>query len=167
MKTGPVIKVIEMECPPEIEEGWNAWYNEKHVPQVLKFKGFKRAARYKIAYGVLGDEEKYPCHFQHKIGDTFIYDGEKYIGRICPGFSAAVVPRMMEFFAAGPRLVPAPQYYYAFLYAPVSRRDISKKNLDGIGFRNVLRTEVEPPRSIASLQPAHAFEWPPIKEMLK
>lgn len=116
------------------------------------------------AIGFRGDEEKYPCHFQHKIGDTFIYDGEKYIGRICPGFSAVVVPRMMDFFAAGPRSVPTPQYYYAFWYAPVSRRDISKKNLDGIGFRNVLHTEVEPPRSIASLQPPHAFDWPPLEE---
>jgi len=116
------------------------------------------------AIGFVGDEEKYPCHFQHKIGDIFIYDGEKYIGRICPGFSAVVVPRMMDFFAAGPRLVPTPQYYYAFWYAPVSRRDISRKNLDGIGFRNVLHTEIEPPRSIASLQPAHAFDWPPLQE---
>ncbi len=116
------------------------------------------------AIGFVGDEEKYPCHFQHKIGDTFTYDGERYTGRICPGFSAVVVPRMMEFFAAGPRPVPAPQYYYAFWYAPVSRRDISRKNLDGIGFRNVLHTEVEPPRSIAALQPPHAFDWPPLKE---
>jgi hypothetical protein len=116
------------------------------------------------AIGFGGDEQKYPCHFQHKIGDTFIYDGEKYIGRICPGFSAVVVPRMMDFFAAGPRLVPSPQYYYAFWYAPVSRRDPSRKKLDGIGFRNVLHTEVEPRGSVASLQPAHAFDWPPVKE---
>jgi len=111
-----------------------------------------------------GDEEKYPCHFQHKKGDTFTYDGEKYIGRICPGFSAVLVPRMMNFFAAGPRLVPSPQYYYAFWYAPVSRRDPSKKNLDGIGFRNVLHTEVEPRGTIASLKPEHAFDWPPVTE---
>jgi len=118
------------------------------------------------AIGFAGDEEKYPCHFQHKVGDTFIYDGEKYIGRICPGFSAALVPRMMDFFAAGPRLVPSPQYYYAFWYAPVSRRDESNKKLDGIGFRNVFHTEVEPPRSIAGLQPAHAFDWPPVNERI-
>ncbi len=118
------------------------------------------------AIGFAGDEEKYPCHFQHKVGDTFIYDGEKFIGRICPGLSAALVPRMMDFFAAGPRPVPSPQYYYAFWYAPVSRRDEGKKKLDGIGFRNVLHTEVAPPRSIASLQPAHAFDWPPVSERI-
>jgi len=118
------------------------------------------------AIGFAGDEEKYPCHFQHRIGDTFVYDGEKYTGRICPGFSAALVPRMMDFFAAGPRLVPSPQYYYAFWYAPVSRRDERNKKYDGIGFRNVLHTEVEPPRSIAALQPAHAFDWPPVNERI-
>jgi uncharacterized repeat protein (TIGR04076 family) len=111
--------------------------------------------------GFMGDEEKYPCHFQHKIGDEFVYDGEKYIGRICPGFSSVLIPRMMEFFAAGPRMVPAPQYYYAFWYAPVSRKDATMKVYDGIGFRNVLQTEVEPPRHIAGLKPKNAFDWPP------
>ena len=111
--------------------------------------------------GFMGDEEKYPCHFQHKVGDEFVYDGERYIGRICPGFSGALIPRMMNLFAAGPRAVPSPQYYYAFWYAPVSRRDATKKIYDGIGFRNVLETSVENPRHIASLQPKHAFDWPP------
>ncbi len=117
-----------------------------------------------IGFG--GDEEKYPCHFQHKIGDEFIYDGEKYIGRICPGMSAVLVPKMMSIFAAGPRKVPLPTYYYAFWYAPVSRRDLSKKIYDGIGFRNVLRTEIEPKGSIAALQPKHAFQWPPVSERI-
>ena len=71
---------------------------------------------------------------------------------------------MMDFFAAGPRPVPTPQYYYAFWYAPVSRRDAGRKKFDGIGFRNVLHTEVEPRGSVAGLQPAHAFDWPPVKE---
>jgi hypothetical protein len=114
--------------------------------------------------GFMGDEGKYPCHFQHKIGDEFIYDGEKYVGRICPGFSAVLIPRMMDYFAAGPRQVPSPQYYYAFWYAPVSRRDETKKIYDGIGFRNVLETAVEPPRHIAALKPKNAFDWPPASE---
>jgi uncharacterized repeat protein (TIGR04076 family) len=114
--------------------------------------------------GFGGDEEKYPCHFQHKIGDTFTYDGEKYSGRICPGLSAQVVPVMMGFVAAGPRIVPSSKYYYAFWYAPVSRKEGANKKLDGIGFRNVLETAVEPPRHIANLKPAHAFDWPPVGE---
>lgn len=116
--------------------------------------------------GFAGDEEKYPCHFQHKIGDEFIYDGEKYIGRICPGMSAVLVPKMMGVFAAGPRKIPTPVFYYAFWYAPVSRRDPSKKKYDGIGFRNVLHTEIEPKGSIAALQPKYAFNWPPVNERI-
>ncbi len=114
--------------------------------------------------GFVGDEEKYPCHFQHKIGDVFYYDGEKYIGRICPHFSREIVPRMMLFHASGPRKVPASGYYYPFWYAPVSRKAPENKILDGIGFRNILETAYEPPRHIANLKPAHAFEWPPITE---
>jgi hypothetical protein len=114
--------------------------------------------------GFAGDEEKYPCHFRHKIGDQFTYDGEKYSGRICPGLSAQLVLRMMGFFAAGPRKVPTSQYYYAFWYAPVSRTDAANKKLDGIGFRNVLETAIEPDRHIANLKPAHAFDWPPVAE---
>jgi len=114
--------------------------------------------------GFAGDEEKYPCHFQHKVGDEFIYDGEKYIGRICPGMSAVVVPKMMGMFAAGPRKIPTPAFYYAFWYAPVSRKDPSKKKYDGIGFTNVLETIIEPEGTLASLQPRHAFQWPPVDE---
>jgi hypothetical protein len=116
--------------------------------------------------GFAGDEEKYPCHFQHKVGDKFIYDGEKYIGRICPGLSAVLVPKMIGVYAAGPRSLPEPMVYFPFWYAPVSRRDPGKKKYDGIGFRNVLHTEVEPEGSIASLQPEHAFRWPPCGERI-
>ncbi len=114
--------------------------------------------------GYIGDEEKYPCHFQHKIGDEFIYDGEKYIGRICPHFSSTVVPKMVAMCATGPRKVPTHGYFYPFWYAPVSRKAPELKKFDGIGFRNVLETAVEPPRHIANMKPAHAFDWPPVTE---
>ena len=114
---------------------------------VFKSRLERRDTRVHILRGHL-----FHANFQHKIGDTFVYDGERYLGRICPGFSAALVPRMMDFFAAGPRLVPSPQYYYAFWYAPVSRRDETKKKYDGIGFRNVLHTEVEPPPKLGWIE---------------
>ena len=115
--------------------------------------------------GFLGDEEKYPCHFQHKIGDEFIYDGEKYIGRICPHMASILIPRMMPLCAAGPRII-SHGYYFPFWYAPVSRKDPSLKKYDGLGFRNVLETIVEPPHHMARLTPKEAFNWPPQKERI-
>jgi uncharacterized repeat protein (TIGR04076 family) len=113
--------------------------------------------------GFLGDEERYPCHFQHKVGDEFIYDGEKYIGRICPSMASVLIPRMMPLHAAGPRIISA-GYYYPFWYASLSVKDPRLKKYDGLGFRNVLETIVEPEHNMARLQPADAFIWPPKKE---
>ncbi|MDO8568663.1 MAG: hypothetical protein Q7R57_08105 [Dehalococcoidales bacterium] len=48
MANGPVIMVMGTECLSETEEAWSKWYSEKHVPDVLKFKGIKNATRYKI-----------------------------------------------------------------------------------------------------------------------
>ena len=87
--------------------------------------GIRRCESFQVKAAVIGfggDEEKYPCHFKHKIGDVFIYDGEKFIGRICPHFSPQVVSKMIAFHASGPRQVPTAGYYYPFWYAPVSRK---------------------------------------------
>ena len=56
MEPKPVIMMVGTQCPPAVEESFNTWYNEKHIPDVLKFKRIKRAARYKI----MGDDEGYP-----------------------------------------------------------------------------------------------------------
>jgi len=44
----PVIHMVGMTCSPETEERFNKWYNEKHVPGLMKFKGIKRATRYRL-----------------------------------------------------------------------------------------------------------------------
>ncbi|MBI2831685.1 MAG: hypothetical protein HYX79_05460 [Chloroflexi bacterium] len=44
----PVIMVMGTECPPEIAEEFNRWYSDKHVPDILKFPGVKKATRYKM-----------------------------------------------------------------------------------------------------------------------
>jgi len=45
--------------------------------------------------GFMGDEEKFPCHFDYKIGDEFTYDGEKFGGRVCRGLMRSVIPDML------------------------------------------------------------------------
>jgi uncharacterized repeat protein (TIGR04076 family) len=111
----------------------------------------------------LGDEEKYPCHMQHKIGDEIIFDGECYTGRLCPDVWPILTPKVSSLHQAGPRYVEPP-YYYPFWYAPPSVHDASKKKYDGLGFKNVFQTHIEPPYHMANLAPPNAYTWPPHPE---
>ena len=113
--------------------------------------------------GFLGDEERYPCHFQHKVGDEFAYDGEKYVGRLCPSMCRVLIPEMMPFHALGPRVIPPPRYYYPFQYSSMSLKAPENAKYDGLGFRNVLETPVEPPYHMAVLFP-NPSAWPPPRE---
>jgi len=111
----------------------------------------------------LGDEEKYPCHFCHHIGDEVLFDGERFVGRLCPDVWPLLIPKVNALFQAGPRYVD-PAFYYPFWYAPPSVRDPKKKKYDGLGFSNVFKTHAEPRYHMANLVPANAFKWPPHPE---
>jgi hypothetical protein len=113
--------------------------------------------------GFLGDIERYPCHFGHVVGDEFLYDGEKYVGRLCPSMGRILVPEMMPFHAIGPRVISPPRYYYPFQYSPMSRKAPENAKYDGIGFRNVLETPNEPPYHMTTLFPNPSV-WPPPTE---
>lgn len=79
----------------------------------------------------MGDEEKFPCQFGYKEGDEFIYDGEKFIGRICSGLLATMTPVVLglhRFGNAGPERM-------SFRYHGLSVRDPIMKKYDGIGLR--------------------------------
>jgi antibiotic biosynthesis monooxygenase (ABM) superfamily enzyme len=43
-----VINMVATECQPEVEEKFNKWYNEVHIPLLFKFKGMKKVTRFKI-----------------------------------------------------------------------------------------------------------------------
>ncbi len=111
----------------------------------------------------LGDEKRNPCHFNHKIGDEFAYDGEKFLGRICPNVLPMLIPKLVALYAAGHRYVQ-PEYYFPFWYAPRSIRDESMKKYDGVGWKSIKQKVVDPPFSLASLQPPDAFLYPPPEE---
>lgn len=112
---------------------------------------------------LLGDTENYPCHFGHREGDEIFFDGERYIGRLCPDVWPMLTQKAAALHVAGPRYVE-PIYYYPFWYAPCSRYDPQMKKYDGLGYRNVLKTLDVPPYHMAHLLPANAFKWPPHPE---
>lgn len=111
----------------------------------------------------LGDLDNYPCHFCHNVGDEITFDGEKYIGRLCPDVWPTLTPKVAALHCAGPRYVN-PESYYPFWYAPCSKVDPSKKKYDGLGFKNVLETLEIPPYHMARLIDPNAFKWPPHPE---
>jgi len=43
-----VINMVATECKPEVEQKFNKWYNEIHIPLLFKYKGMKKVTRYKI-----------------------------------------------------------------------------------------------------------------------
>ena len=56
METKPVINVRGMDCLPEMEEKFNTWYNERHIPMLLKTGEIRSVTRYKR----VGDDKQYP-----------------------------------------------------------------------------------------------------------
>jgi len=56
MEGRPVIHIVGTQCQPEVEEEFNRWYDQVHIPMLFKFNGLKKATRYKIAK----PSEEYP-----------------------------------------------------------------------------------------------------------
>ena len=56
MTNEPVINVVATQCKPEDEEKFNKWYNEVHIPMLMKFKGISEVTRYKLPK----DSDEYP-----------------------------------------------------------------------------------------------------------
>ncbi len=47
MESNAVINVVATRCQPEVEEKFNKWYDEVHIPLLFKFPGMTRVTRYK------------------------------------------------------------------------------------------------------------------------
>ena len=61
------------------EEKFNKWYNEVHIPMILKYKGVKRASRYKQ----LGDNKESPKYlafyeFENKEAMDALHDSPEF-----------------------------------------------------------------------------------------
>jgi uncharacterized protein (TIGR02118 family) len=43
-----IINIVATECVPEDDAKFNKWYNEVHIPMLMKYKGIMKVTRYKI-----------------------------------------------------------------------------------------------------------------------
>jgi hypothetical protein len=46
--------MVMVDCRTEVEEKYNQWYNEVHIPLCLKYDGMLRATRYRLIKGPSG-----------------------------------------------------------------------------------------------------------------
>ncbi len=51
MEKGHVLNIVATECKQEHEAEFNKWYNEVHVPMLIKFDGMVGVTRYKLTGG--------------------------------------------------------------------------------------------------------------------
>jgi uncharacterized repeat protein (TIGR04076 family) len=78
----------------------------------------------------MGDAEEYPCHFGYKIGDEIIYDGERFIGRVCLSLMGNMISALKilhDLGAKGSRRS-------LMRYGGHSRLDPDMKKYDGHGY---------------------------------
>jgi len=87
----------------------------------------------------LGDIEHFPCHFGYEIGDEFIYDGEKFIGRVCSGLFSSNMLSVIDTIRYSGNLHFG---HFPWLYSGFSRREPSMKKYDGIGWANVKAEQI-------------------------
>ncbi len=48
---GSALLMVYVDIDPEHNGDFNAWYNEEHIPDLLKLPGFLNAARYEASLG--------------------------------------------------------------------------------------------------------------------
>ena len=56
MENNGMINLRWFDCPPEVEEKFNKWYNETHIPMLLKSGQIENVTRYRR----IGDDKTFP-----------------------------------------------------------------------------------------------------------
>jgi antibiotic biosynthesis monooxygenase (ABM) superfamily enzyme len=70
MENGRVINIVASECQPDQEIKFNKWYNEVHIPMLLKIPGLVGVTRYKLA-GEASGQAKYLAVYEFKDRSSF------------------------------------------------------------------------------------------------
>ena len=82
----PVIAIRLTQCEPELEEKFNQWYDEVHIPLFMKSKWLDKVTRYKLI-PIHKEAPKYLTIYEFKDKEAY----EAYMAS--PEFAAAVKER--------------------------------------------------------------------------
>jgi uncharacterized repeat protein (TIGR04076 family) len=101
--------------------------------------------------GFMGNAEEYPCHFGYKIGDEIIYDGEHFIGRICP----SIIPQMASVIKMLHDLGSKGSERSLMRYGGHSKIDPVMKQYDGAGYSPVKQNA-----AVGTMSSMQKGSWP-------
>ena len=71
MQEKAVLFFVGSQCTPEQEEKFNKWYNETHIPMLLKARGMVGATRYKLAPIIEGEYPTYLAIYEFEDRQAF------------------------------------------------------------------------------------------------
>jgi uncharacterized protein (TIGR02118 family) len=102
MPNNQVIHIVGTRCQAQVEEKFNKWYNEVHIPLLKKYKGLKNVARYKVA----GEPGNMPVYIA-----IYTFASQKDLDAFgkSPEFAAAI-EEMNESWPTGFEIVSRTQY---------------------------------------------------------
>ena len=63
MSDSIVLNIVAGDCAAEVEDKFNRWYNEVHIPMLMAYDGLKKASRYKLA-GESKGQAKYLAFYE-------------------------------------------------------------------------------------------------------
>jgi uncharacterized protein (TIGR02118 family) len=64
------VNIVTTQCQPEDDRKFNEWYNNVHIPMLMKFKGLEGATRYKVLVGP-GEPIQYSAVYYFTNKDAF------------------------------------------------------------------------------------------------
>ena len=70
MEDKSILFIVATECLPEVEEKFNKWYDEIHVPMLLKIKGLTEVTRYKVVTAT-GEYPKYMATYKFESPSAY------------------------------------------------------------------------------------------------
>jgi heme-degrading monooxygenase HmoA len=69
MAKARILNIVATESPSKLDEKFNKWYNEVHIPLLFKYRGLKKVTRYQVMAAGRGQGAKYLAIYEYDSKD--------------------------------------------------------------------------------------------------